>query len=390
MSTHQRAIFSGMSILINKKWVRDHAVIVEGDEIKAIIASDMIKHHLPADKYEFSEDCYLAPGFIDMHIHGAGGFDVMDASVNALQHISEKLAEEGVTGFLATTMTAPSERIEAALSVIPEAILKCHGAAILGVHLEGPFISQEKMGAQNGADVRMPDIELFKHWQNISGDNIKLVTLAPELEHALSFIQSLRKMDVIAGIGHTNATYDQTMAAIDVGGSYATHLFNAMRPLHQREPGTVGALLLAHEVTGELIADGKHLHPAIYELALRVKGKDKLLLVSDAMRAKCMQDGCYELGGQEVTVKAGKAVLADGTLAGSVLSIPEAIKNIMKFTGCNLEDAIHMASYNPANKLKLSSKKGTIEVGKDADLVVLNENLDVKLTMRGGRVVFGK
>lgn len=390
MSAHQRAIFSGMSMLINKKWVTDHAVIVEGDEIKAIISNDMIKHHLPAAQYEYSEDCYLVPGFIDMHIHGAGGYDVMDASVEALQHISQKLAEEGVTGFLATTMTAKAESIEAALSVIPDAISKCHGAAILGVHLEGPFISREKMGAQNGEDVRVPDIELFKRWQNISGDNIKLVTLAPELEHALSFIQSLRKMDVIAGIGHTNATYDQAMAAINVGGSYATHLFNAMRPLHQREPGTVGALLLAHEVMGELIADGKHLHPAIYELALRVKGKDRLLLVSDAMRAKCMQDGCYELGGQSVSVKDGKATLADGTLAGSILSLPEAIRNMMKFTGCTLEDAIHMASYNPANKLKLSGKKGTIEVGKDADLAVLNKHLDVKLTMVGGRVVFGK
>ena len=388
MSTIHRFIFSGMRILLKKKWQTNQAVIVEDDKITAIIHADMIKHHLPAEQYEFPKNCYLVPGFIDMHIHGAGGYDVMDGSVEALQHISHFLAKEGVTGYLATTMTADHERIEAALAVMPEAMQNADGAEILGVHLEGPFICKDKMGAQRGADARAPDLELFESWQKISGNTIRLVTLAPELENALSFIKALRDMEVIAGIGHTNATYEQTMAAIAAGSTYATHLFNAMRSMHQREPGTVGALLLANEVSGEMIADGKHLHPAIYELAYRVKSKERLLLVTDAMRAKCMQDGCYELGGQMVDVKAGKVTLPGGALAGSVLTIPEAIKNMMTYTGCALEDAIQMASYNPASKLKLTGKKGSIEVGKDADMVVLNKNLNVKLTMRGGKIIF--
>lgn len=388
MSNDKRYIFFGMRILQEKRWLDNHAVVIEHDKIKAIIAADMIKHHMPAEVHEFPADCLLVPGFIDMHIHGTGGYDVMDGSVDALQHISKFLAEDGVTGFLATTMTASQQQIEAALAVIPAAMQKVQGAAILGVHLEGPFISKEKMGAQNGKFAIHPDIELFKSWQKIAENNIRLVTLAPELDDAIAFIQALRIMDVIPAIGHTNATYDQTMAAIAAGSTYATHLFNAMRPLHQREPGTVGALLLAHEVTGELIADGEHLHPAIYQLAYKIKNKDGLLLVTDAMRAKCMDDGCYDLGGQNVHVKNNKAALSDGTLAGSVLSIPEAIKNIMKYTGCALEDAIHMASYNPAAKLKLATKKGSVDVGKDADLVVLSANLHVKLTMCGGKIVF--
>lgn len=390
MNTDKRTIFSGMRILQEKHWLENHAIIIERDQIKAIISTDKIKHHMPAELYEFSSDCVLVPGFIDMHIHGTGGYDVMDGSVDALQHISMLLAEDGVTGFLATTMTASDEKIETALSVIPSAIQNVRGAAILGVHLEGPFISKEKMGAQNGKFALEPDIELFKKWQKIAENNIRLVTLAPELKDAIPFIQALRTMDVIPAIGHTNATYDQTMSAIAAGSTYATHLFNAMRPLHQREPGTVGALLLANEITGELIADGEHLHPSIYQLAYRLKNKERLLLVTDAMRAKCMDDGCYDLGGQQVHVKDNKAALSDGTLAGSVLSIPEAIKNIMKYTGCALEDAIQMASYNPASKLKLSYRKGSIDVGKDADLVVLGANLRVKLTMCGGRVVFEK
>lgn len=390
MSAVRRIILSGMTILLEKTWQHHLAVIIENNKIKAIIAEDMIEHHLPAEQYEFPKEYYLVPGFIDLHIHGAADHDVMDGSVKSLQKISHQLAKEGVTGFLATTMTASSERIEAALAVIPEAIANVQGAAILGVHLEGPFISREKMGAQNGNDVLLPDVDLFKRWQELAGGQIRLVTVAPELENALPFIKALRAMDVLPAIGHTNATYEQTMAAIAAGSTYATHLFNAMRHIHQREPGATGALLLANEVMAEMIADGKHLHAALYEIAYRIKGKERLLLVTDAMRAKCMGDGCYELGGQEVHVADGKATLANGTLAGSVLCMPDAIKNIMKFTDCSLEDAIRMASYNPAHKLNLTSRKGSIDVGKDADLVVLSDKLNVKLTMVGGEVVCGK
>ena len=350
----------------------------------------MIKHHLPARHHHFPADYYLIPGLIDLHVHGANGKDVMDGTEEAMQAISVALAQEGVTGFLATTMTADVERIEAALQVIPKVIEKPEGAAILGVHLEGPFISKEKMGAQHGDHVRSPDVSLFQKWQSLSGDSIKLVTLAPELPHADEFIKALRGMNVIASIGHTNATYGETVEAIAAGCTQATHLFNAMSGLHQRHPGAVGALLLADDVYAEIITDGMHLHPAIVEIAWQMKGKDKLFLVTDAMRGKCLGDGDFDLGGQHVHVKHGRAALPDGTLAGSTLRMPDAIKNMMKFSHCTLIDAIHLATVNPVHVLGLSGTKGDISVGKDADLVVCDHEFVVKETMRCGKVIFGE
>ncbi|HLG77541.1 MAG TPA: N-acetylglucosamine-6-phosphate deacetylase, partial [Ktedonobacteraceae bacterium] len=283
---------------------------------------------------------------------------------------------------------ADASDIEAVLQAVSRAMGDKQGAAILGAHLEGPFISSAKTGAQKEAHARTPDLKLIKHWQDTANDVIKLVTLAPELPGAMQFITALHNMGVIASIGHTNATYAEAVSAITAGCTQATHLFNAMRGLHQREPGTVGALLLAHEVMAELIVDGVHLHPAIVELALRLKSKDRLLLVTDAIRAKCLGDGSYELGGQMVTVTDNRAVLQDGTLAGSTLRMPQAIKNMMQFTKCSLADAIGMAAANPARVLKLSDHKGSIGVGKDADLVVMNASLDVVMTMREGMEVF--
>lgn len=385
----KRTIYSGMQVLLNQAWQVGHAVIVEDGVITAIVTQQDINDYLPAEQIEYAQDYYLVPGFIDCHIHGAGGSDVMDASVDALTTISTCLAKEGVTSFLATTMTAASDDITAALSVISEVKMQQQGAEILGVHLEGPFISKEKMGAQLGDNVCEPDIKLFHQWQEASGNNIKLVTLAPEVNDADAFIQEVTQQGVIASMGHSNATYEQANRAVKHGCTHATHLFNAMRGLHHREPGVVGAALLADTVTAELIADGEHLHPAIYPLALRMKGRENIVLVTDAIRAKCMPDGAYDLGGQEVAVTNSKVTLVDGTLAGSVLTMPQAIKNMMQFTGCSLADAVAMASYNPAHQLKVNDRKGTIEVGKDADLVVLDAELNVQLTVCRGDVVEG-
>lgn len=386
---NQRTIYSGMQVLLNQAWQCDKAVVVEDGVIVAIVSQHEVSDYLPAEKVEYAQDYYLVPGFIDCHIHGAGGCDVMDASVDALTTISTCLAKEGVTSFLATTMTATSDDIIAALQVIPKAQAQQQGAEILGVHLEGPFISKEKMGAQLGEKVCEPDIGLFHQWQTASGNTIKLVTLAPEVHNAAAFIQEVTQQGVIASMGHSDATYEQANHAVMHGCTHATHLFNAMRGLHHREPGVVGAALLADTVTAELIADGEHLHPAIYPLALRMKGRENIVLVTDAIRAKCMPDGTYDLGGQEVAVTNSKVTLADGTLAGSVLTMPQAIKNMMQFTGCSLADAVAMASYNPAHQLKVDDRKGTIEVGKDADLVVLDAELNVQLTVCRGAAVGG-
>lgn len=388
MLPNNRSIFSGMQILVGQKWVQHQSIVVEGGMIKALLPNEMVKHHLPAKVHEFPSDYYLLPGFIDLHIHGAHGHDVMDGTQEAFLGMSHALATEGVTGFLATTMTAEDEAIEAVLKQIPKAKQEAKGAAILGVHLEGPFIAEAKRGAQSGRVREAPKAALMRQWQELAQGLIKIVTLAPELQGALPFIHTLHEMNIIASIGHTDATYEETNAAIAAGATQATHLFNAMRGLHQREPGALGALLLSDRITAELIVDGYHLHPAIIDLCFRLKGKDHLVLVTDAMRAKCLGNGHYDLGGQAVTVEKGKASLKDGTLAGSTLRMPTALKNMVEFSHCSLAEAIYMATLTPARALLLDNRKGTIEVGKDADLIVMNPHYEVVLTMREGQAIF--
>lgn len=382
-----RLILTGMQILQNDQFLIDHAVIVERGLIKGIVPANMISNHLPANCYEFPRDAYLVPGFIDLHMHGLHGFDVMDARESSLQGISQALAKEGVTGFLATTMTCENQEMEATLTAIAKSTDRLAGARLLGVHLEGPFISNEKKGAQRPSGL-LPDINLFKYWQALSGQKIKIVTLAPELLGAIDFIKYLHHMDVIVSIGHTNADYEQTLLAIANGATHATHLFNAMSGIHQRQPDAAGALLLSDNIKAELIVDGIHLHPAMVQLAYRIKQKDRLFLITDSMRAKCMQAGQYELGGQMVEVNRGVAALPGGVLAGSLLRLPEAVKNMVKFTGCALPDAITMATLNPASALKMDRQKGTIAIGKDADLVVLDHDFNVMMTIREGIPIF--
>lgn len=376
----------GPRVLLEQTWQDEMAVVVE----KGKIATIMPVHALPSremmPRYEFAKNTCLVPGFIDLHIHGANHYDVMDGTVEALQGIAQALACEGVTGFLATTMSAAPARLSAVLKNIRIAMQHTRGAQILGVHLEGPFISQEKMGAQSAT--QLPNIEAMQAWLAASEHTIKIVTLAPELAHAASLIEFLHQQGVIVSIGHTNATYTETMQAIAMGCTQATHLFNAMRGLQQREPGAVGALLLSDKIHAELIVDGIHLHPAIIELAWRVKQTDKLILVTDAIRAKCLGDGEYELGGQKVYVHDGCATLSDGTLAGSTLSMPQAIKNFQHFTQCQLIEAITLATKNPARILGLEKIKGEIAIGKDADLVVLDDALHVLTTIGAGQIIF--
>jgi N-acetylglucosamine-6-phosphate deacetylase len=390
MAEIKRSIFVGMQILLDNHWVLGQAIVIEDQKIRAILPKEMIKHHLPAKQYVFHKNCYLIPGLIDMHIHGIHGCDVMDGTEEALRTMSGALAAEGVTGYLATTMTASNAKIEKVLGAIATATLSEEGAAILGIHLEGPFIAKAKMGAQSPDEIQVPNIALVESWQKLANNAIKVVTLAPELPGAIELITALKRMGIIVSVGHTNANYAQTLAAINAGCTQATHLFNAMSGLHHREPGAAGALLLAEAVSVELIVDGVHLHSALVELTWRMKGNDKVLLVTDAMRATCLGDGEYELGGQIVEVIAKKALLRDGTLAGSTLRMLQSVKNMVQFSKCTLAEAIRMASYNPAKALGVLSRKGSIEIGKDADLVVLNADLKVQMTMREGREIFGK
>lgn len=379
---------SGPQIYLEDRIIKNAVLTIQKNKIHSI---EKEKNILSKNVLTFPDNYHLVPGFIDVHIHGAAGYDVMDGTFLALEKMSQALAEEGTTSYLATTMTASTEKISRVVEQVggymqhQEDIL---GAKIIGIHLEGPFLSPEKVGAQNAENLLAPEIDHVRDWQKKSANAIKLMTLAPELPNSLELIRFLKSEHIVASIGHTHATYTETFAAIDAGCSHATHLFNAMRGIHQREPGVVTAALLSETVSTELIVDGIHLHPAIVELVFKIKNKEKIILVTDAMRAKCLADGSYELGGQTVYVKNNMASLCDGTLAGSVLTMHSAIQNMMAFTKCTLLDAIRAASFNPAKLLNLIDRKGSIAPGKEADLVVLDENLNVVLTIVAGKVVY--
>jgi len=325
---------------------------------------------------------YVSPGFIDLHIHGSGGADVMDATAEALELISSTLLQTGTTSFLPTTMTMSRKHIDNALQNIQLHGQNVTGAQILGIHLEGPFINASKHGAQDKSYIQAPDRALINDYMN----EVKMITLAPEVEGAESFIKYLSEQypHVILSIGHSDASYEKSKESFSWGVSHATHLFNAMNSYHHREPGIVGAVFDS-EVTCDIIADLVHTHPSALELVHQVK-KDKLILITDAMRAGCMKCGSYDLGGRKVMVEGSKAILEDGTLAGSVLKLNVALKNMTTVTSMTVVEAVNAVTKIPAHKLGL--KKGELKVGYDADIVIFDEKFSIISTIVGGEVKY--
>ena len=319
-----------------------------------------------------AQGLYLSAGFIDIHIHGSAGFDVMDGTEEALEEISKSILKTGVTSFLATTMTMSQEEITSALLNIQTFNSK-GGAKLLGAHLEGPFINPVKHGAQNSKHIVKPNMELIEPFIDI----VKMITLAPEVEGAEEFIRYLKEHHphILLSIGHSDASYSETVKSFEWGVSHATHIFNAMNPLHHREPAIVGAVLEADEVSCDVIADLIHIHPSFFKLLHRVK-RDKLLLITDAMRAGCLQCGLSEIGGQKVRVEEGEARLEDGTLAGSVLKMNEALRNFYKHSEVTLPELLAMVTDIPAQRLGL--KSGRLEEGYGADFVLFDEAFSIK------------
>ncbi|MEH7384894.1 N-acetylglucosamine-6-phosphate deacetylase [Bacillus sp. JJ1521] len=363
---------------------------VDGEKIKKVGQMADFQASEQDEVITFNESFSLLPGMIDLHIHGASGADVMDATPGALVTMSQTLPKEGTTSFLATTMTKSKEDIENAIGNIADFIPKQNPghAEILGAHLEGPFLSPKRAGAQHPGNIINPDVELFKKWQTLSGDNIRLVTLAPEEPGGLELTAHLKDTGVVASIGHSDAVYDQVEVAIEAGVTHATHLFNGMRGLHHREPGVAGAVLLHDEVKCEMIVDGIHIAPKMVKFAYKNKGSKGSILITDAMRAKCLGAGMYDLGGQEVSVNGERAVLNDGTLAGSILKLNDAVRNMMKFTDCSLQDITEMTAVNPAKQINVFDRKGSIKAGKDADIVIVNDQLEVIMTFCRGRLAY--
>lgn len=345
-----------------------------------------------AEVIALPDDAVVLPGFIDEHIHGAGGADAMDGTREALGTIADCVAREGTTGFLATTMTQSKKNITAALRAVKEyrADPPETGARLLGVHLEGPFIAAAHKGAQPLEYVAAPDPETFDEYFAASGGSIKIVTLAPEEAGGEEFVTHLTKMGVTASIGHTGAKHADIARAVACGATNITHTYNAQSPLHHREIGVVGSALLLDELNCELIADTIHVSVPAMRLLYKCKPQGKLTLITDAMRAKGLPDGESELGGQRVIVKNGEARLADGTLAGSVLRMNHAVRNFTEKVGVPFLKAVDCATIVPAKTLGIDDRVGSIRVGKLADFAVLGADYEVICTVRGGNLVYHK
>lgn len=377
--------FKNVNVYLPNQGIVKSSIGVENGKIKAIDKDLNVENYC-----DVQENWIVVPGFIDQHIHGASSSDSMDGTYKDIENIACGLAKEGTTSFLPTTMTQDPENIRHALVSIKEYMdaKPDTGARVLGVHLEGPFISLKFIGAQPEEFVSNPSVEVFKEYQKVSGDNIRIVTLAPEEEGSSELIKYLKENNIVASVGHTNATSAEIEKAIELGLSNVTHTFNAQKPLHHREIGVVGSALLYDELNCELICDTIHVSVPAIKLVIKNKPHDKVTLITDSMRAKHMADGDYELGGQPVYVRNGEARLANGTLAGSVLKMNHAVRNVHKLAGVPLTDVLDFASINPAKNIGVDKERGSIEVGKYADLVVLDENFEVVMTIVEGNVVY--
>ncbi len=331
------------------------------------------------------DGAYVIPGLIDVHNHGNSNADFSDGSYAGDLKMAKYLASVGVTSFAPATMTLPYDVIAKALEAglrlkkeQPEGVSK-----LLGVQMEGPFFSEKKKGAQNGAYLRLPDYEAFKKLYDDSEGLIRIVDLAPELDGAVEFVEKAKQHCTVS-IAHTDSDYEHAKAAIDAGVTHLTHLFNAMPPIHHRKPGVIGAASENEKVRAEVICDGIHVHPSSIRMAFKLFGAERMVLISDALRCCGMPDGEYELGGQQVFLAGGVAKLADGTIAGSATNLYDCMKNAVRF-GIRKEDAIRAATINPARAIGCDDLVGSIRNGKLADFVICDENLNRIAVCIGGK-----
>lgn len=328
---------------------------------------------------------WLIPGMIDVHIHGANGYDMMDGTEASIQEVSLTCAATGCTSFLATSVSSTMDDLLNMIRSVKSVIGREQGAKIAGIHLEGPYLNPKRKGMQNEKYLRHPDLDEMKLIFQEAGSLIKMVTIAPELPGGLELISYLKDQGVVIAVAHSDASYEEAKEAFGAGASHVTHCFNGMRPIHHRDPGLIVAAFEEPHVSLQAIVDQVHLHPAIIRLMHRIKGPEGMMLITDALQAMGMGDGEYLFGGHHVTVSEGIARLADGTLASSTVTMNEALRLTVE-NGISFTDAVQMASTSPARILGLSNK-GKIEIGCDADFVLLNEKYEVQWTMIEGQQV---
>lgn len=342
----------------------------------------------PGD-YEYLGEI-VAPGLVDTHIHGYHGKDIMNAEEGALNVISKGLLECGVTSFLPTTLTDSKEKTDAALKRVGQEYKDVEGAKVRGVFLEGPFFTEKYKGAQNPAYMSDPKIDYLKEWIELSDGLVNKIAIAPEREGAEDFIKKANAMGVRVALGHSDATFDQAVAAVDAGANIFVHTYNGMSGLHHREPGMVGAAMSTDAIS-ELICDGHHVNPNAANILMNAKGRDKIALITDCMSAGGMADGDYMLGDFPVTVKDGTARLKDGgSLAGSILKLKEAVKNVVDWEIADIFEAIQMASLIPAKSVGIDDVCGKLKEGYSADFIVLDYDMNLEKTFLNGKLVYSK
>ncbi len=359
---------------------------VEGKYIKELGREEMPENSVLEEQEMVldAEGLYVIPGLVDIHLHGCAGYDFCDGTPEAFKSIAEHEVENGVTSIVPATMTLPKER----LTQIVEAAgkyMSADSSVIKGITLEGPFISEEKKGAQDAQYIVSPDKLFLYELQKLSQDRIRQVTVAPEIDGALEFIQ-VTSEELIVSVAHTAADYQQTMVAFEKGANHVTHLFNAMPPLNHREPGVIGAALDHKDAFVELICDGEHVHPAVVRAAFQMFGAERICMISDSMRATGMPDGEYSLGGQPVRVTDGRAVLENGHLAASVCTLYDCLRKTVLEMGVPLEEAVKACTITPARSLKLQRECGTLAAGYPADMLLLDADLEKKYVIKSGKL----
>lgn len=374
--------YKASKIFTENEVLEDSFLIVEDGKIL-----EFVKDY--QGEYEDFTGKYIAPGLVDTHVHGYKNADVTDAIEGELNKMSIGMLEMGVTSFLPTTLTSSVEQLNKAVELIGKEYKSVQGAKVKGIFMEGPYFTETYKGAQNPAYMSDPSIEQLREWQKLSGGIIKKIAIAPERNGVVDFIKASKEMGIYVALAHSDATCEQALEAVDAGANIFVHLYNGMRGLHHREPGMVGAAL-SSDAYAEMICDGHHVHPKAAKVAVRAKGHDKMILITDCMRAGGMGEGESRLGEFKVTVKDGTARLDNGSLAGSILDLIDGVKNVYDWEIADVKQAIDMASKQAAMSVGIDDECGILKEGRDADFIVFNPDLTLEKTFLNGELAFSK